>query len=245
MSFQRSAVRRAWAGCAVVFALSSAIQAQPWMSMDSHTRYAALGDSISAGYGALPATHGFPYQLYQGGVIDNVNNTLFAMMAVPGAMTSDVLDHQLPQLSRFLHPTGIPYRQVITLQIGANDLFQVMAGANPDTVLNTIGTNLYAILTRMTTDFPNARIYVGNYYDPQLPVSGEKVLIILMNQAIANVVGAFSAQSVVLVDVYSAFEGRNGLLLIEKKGANQYEAHPTNAGQNVIADVFAHAIRGR
>jgi lysophospholipase L1-like esterase len=223
--------------------LTFVAHAQPWLSLDSHTTYAALGDSISARYGNLPATQAFPYQIYQSGAIDNLGHTLFCNLAVPGAMTSDVLIHQLPQLGRFLHDTGMPYPQVITLQIGANDLFEVMYGADPVSVLTGIGTNLYAILTRLTVDFPNARIYVGNYFDPRLPVPGEKALVAAMNQVIANVVAAFAGRSVKLVDVYTAFEARNGLLLIEKRRADQFQAHPTNAGQNVIADVFARSIR--
>jgi hypothetical protein len=66
-----------------------------------------------------------------------------------------------------------------------------------------------------------------------------------MNDVIRNVVATFAANSVVLVDVYSAFEGRNGLLLIEKNGADQYQAHPTTAGQGVIANAFSRAIRGK
>jgi lysophospholipase L1-like esterase len=149
---------------AVAFSAMSAVHGQPWVLMDSHTRYAALGDSVAAGYGALPATQAYPYQLYQSGVIDNINNTLFSMMAVPGAMTSDVLYYQIPQLGRFLHHTGMPYRQVVTLQIGANDMFQVMAGAEPTAVLTAIGGNLYAIIGKLTTDFPNAKIYVGKLF---------------------------------------------------------------------------------
>lgn len=40
---------------AVAFSLAPLAQAQPWVSIESHTRYMALGDSISAGYGAPPA----------------------------------------------------------------------------------------------------------------------------------------------------------------------------------------------
>jgi hypothetical protein len=67
---------------AVVFAVPAS--AQPWTAFDSDARYAALGDSISAGYGVIPATLGFPYQIYHTGVVDRLNRTLFAMMAVPG-----------------------------------------------------------------------------------------------------------------------------------------------------------------
>src|SRR5512147_214646 len=86
---------------AVACSLVSVAQAQPWVSFQTHTRYMAIGDSISAGYAAMPATQGFVYQLYQGGVIDSVNNTLFCAAAIPGAVSKDVLDYQAPQVRRF------------------------------------------------------------------------------------------------------------------------------------------------
>ena len=64
-----------------VFLLASTEVAwsQHWTSFENNTRYLALGDSLSAGYGAHPSTNGFVYQLYQSGAIDNINNTLQAV----------------------------------------------------------------------------------------------------------------------------------------------------------------------
>jgi lysophospholipase L1-like esterase len=228
-----------------VLAVAAPASAQPWTTFDSDARYVALGDSISAGYGVTPATQGFPYQLYHSGTINNLNHTLFAMMAVPGALSSDVLNYQVPQVKRFLHETGIPHRQVVTLLIGGNDLFQIMEGGNPTVVLNSLGSNLFQIISTLKSQVANVEIYVGTMYDPGLAVPDEKQLILAGNQVISNVVSAFKADSVFLVDVYSAFEGRSGLLLIEKHGASAFEAHPTNAGHQVIADAFAAAIHHR
>jgi len=228
-------------GLCVLVCLPGA-QAQPWVSFDTHTRYVAIGDSISMGYGAMPSTQGFTYQLYQSGAIDSINNTLFCPMAVSGALSKDVLDYQVPQVGRFLSNTGQPYRKVITLTVGGNDLQQVLGGADPTAVLTALGTNLYQILASLTTQFPDARIYVANYYDPRLPIPGVDALVVMMNQVIAGTVANFPG-SVSLVDVHSAFQGRSGLLLIEKKGAEPLQVHPTNAGHRVIADVFAKAIR--
>ena len=67
-----------------VFALPvSAFAELPWQS-DQHTRYMALGDSLAAGYGAIPVTQGYPYLLYGSGVFDTLPNTLFANASVPG-----------------------------------------------------------------------------------------------------------------------------------------------------------------
>jgi lysophospholipase L1-like esterase len=220
-------------------------QAQPWVSFETHTRYLAMGDSVSAGYGAMPVTHGFTYNLYQSNVIDNVNNTLFCPMAVPGALSQDVLLHQVPQARLFLADTGAPYRKVITLTVGANDLLQVLVGADPNLVLQTVGTNLAMILGQLRTLIPDGKIYVANYYDPKLPVPGEKDLVMALNQVIVSVVASLGTSQITVVDIFTAFEGRSGLLLAEKKGSDLFEVHPTNAGYRVITDAFADAIKNR
>ncbi len=231
-----------WFLCALVFALLPATQAQPWVSFETHSRYLAMGDSISSGYAAVPATQGFTYQLYQSGAIDNVNHTLFCTMAVPGVLTKDVLDYQVPQAARFFSNTGSPYRQVITLTTGGNDMRQVLAGADPAVVLQNVARNLYLTLAALTSQFPAARIYVANYYDPQLPVPGERALVMALNGVIAGAAGAFPG-AVNVVDLFTVFDGRSGVLLIERKGADAFEVHPTNAGYRLIADTFAGAIK--
>lgn len=227
---------------ALAFSLAPLAQAQYWVSFEDDTRYMALGDSISAGYAAMPATQGFVYQLYQGGAIDKLNNTLFCTAAVPGALSKDVLDYQVPQVKRFFKDTGTPYRKVVTLTLGGNDMLQVLAGADPTVVLTAFGANLYQVLAQLVTQFPDLRIYVANNYNPKLSLPGGDVLISQLNQVIGGVVASFPG-NVVLVDVHGAFEGRSGLLLNERRGADEYEVHPTNAGYGVITRVFEDAIR--
>ncbi len=227
---------------ALAFSLAPLAQAQPWVSFETHTRYMALGDSISAGYAAMPATQGFVYQLYQGGSIDTINHTLFCSSAVPGALSQDVLAHQVPQVKRFFPVTGATYRRVVTLTLGGNDMLQVLGGADPAAVLTAFGNNLFQILAQLVTEFPDVEIYLANYYDPRLPVPGGDELVRQLNLVIGGVAAAFPG-SVVLVDLHGAFEGRSGLLLIEKKGAGDYEVHPTNAGYRVITRAFEDAIR--
>ncbi len=243
MSEKRFHMRAGKVLLALAFSLMPLAQAQPWVSFETHTRYMALGDSISAGYAAMPVTQGFVYQLYQGGAIDKVNDTLFCAAGIPGALSKDVLDYQVPQVRRFFSDTGMPHRKVVTLTLGGNDMLQVLGGADPTTVLTSFGNNLFQILTQLTTEFPDVRIYVANYYDPGLPVPGEDGLVAALNQVIGGVVAAFPGK-VVLVDIHSAFDGRSGLLLIEKKGSDTFEVHPTNAGYRVITRAFEDAIAG-
>ena len=65
-------------------------------------------------------------------------------------------------------------------------------------------------------------------------------MVPVFNQIVAGVASAFN---VPVADVYSAFQGRHGLLLIERPGAAPDEVHPTNAGYHVMAEAFEAVIR--
>jgi lysophospholipase L1-like esterase len=216
----------------VVSILPYTAQAElPWQ-LDQHIRYMALGDSIAAGYGAVPATQGYVYLLYQEGAFETVQNTLFCNAAVPGATSKDVLDYQIPQVSLF-HPN------VITLTVGGNDLLAIMEGADPAQVLNNFALNFQQILYRLRTTLPDARIYVSNQYSvPE--IAGSDQIVPVFNGIVFQIAQAFGVK---VADVYSAFEGRKGLLLIERHAAAPDQVHPTNAGYRAIADSFEAVIQ--
>ncbi len=204
----------------------------PWQ-FDQHTRYMALGDSLAAGYGAIPATEGYVYLLYRSGVFDTIPHTLFNDAAVIGATSQQVLDYQVPQAIGAFAP------DVITLTVGGNDLLSILAGADPATVLNTFGNNLDAILGALRTALPEANIYISNLYTIS-EIPGADAIVLLINGIISTVAGAWG---VPVADVYSAFNGRTGLLLIERHGADQFEVHPTNAGYRIMAQAFEAVIK--
>ncbi len=206
--------------------------AVPWEFSDD-TRYMALGDSLSAGYGAQPVTAGFVYRLYQRGVFDITPNMLFSNVGVPGATSEDVLLHQVPMATRF-------QPHVITITVGGNDLLAILAGVDPAIVLTQFQNNLAAILASLRTQLPGCEIIVGNLYTVS-EIPGADDVVPIFNQIVAGVAQAFDAR---VADVFSAFEGRNGLLLINRHGAGQFEVHPTNAGYRVMADAFADAYCG-
>ena len=60
--------------------------------------YVALGDSVAAGEGALPVTRGYVYQLYDRGVFGKKQELEFANIALRGARSWDLRDHQVPQV---------------------------------------------------------------------------------------------------------------------------------------------------
>jgi lysophospholipase L1-like esterase len=220
----------------LVFSLTVATPAAadlPW-EFGNNTRYMALGDSLVAGYGAVPATQGYVYLLYKDGVFDTTTNTLLSNAGVPGVTSLQVLEHQVPQAIEAFRPT------VITLTVGGNDLLRILKeDADAGQVLRDFQTNFTLILQNLRTALPNARIVVSNLYSiPQIPDADR--VIPIFNQIVASVAGAFN---VPVADVYSAFLGREGLLLIERPGAAAYEVHPTNAGYRVMAQAFEAVIR--
>jgi len=227
---------------ALVLAAGLARAEQPW-TFDNNTRYLALGDSLAAGYGAMPGTNGYTYILYREGVYDKISNTLFANAAVPGATSRDVLDHQLPQVPRFP-----PH--VVTLSVGGNDLLAVLAGGDPGVILPALFNNLGAILFKLCTEVaPGARIYIGNLYTIRdFPVSTDELVAFFNGNLALIVAGAnatFCANNVGIADVFTAFGGfdgpQQGLLLVNRTGAGALEVHPSNAGYRAMAAAYKAA----
>jgi lysophospholipase L1-like esterase len=210
----------------------------PWQ-FEQHTRYMALGDSLAAGYGAIPATNGYPYLLYQGGAFDTVPNTLLSNVGVPGATSQAVMAHQVPLAIETFKPA------VVTLTVGGNDLLAILSGADPNNVIPTFEANLGQILQTLCVGLPGVEIYVSNLYTVPLPgVPQVDAVVSAFNAVVSQVIQAtvWSGCNVKLADVYSAFLDRKGLLLINRNQAKLFEVHPTNAGYRIMARVFMQAI---
>lgn len=204
----------------------------PWQ-FQNDTRYMALGDSLVAGYGAIPATQGYVYLLYNSGVFGGITHILFSDAGVPGVTSAEVLAYQVPQAVQAFKPT------VITITVGGNDLLQILTGADPGTVLTNFQNNLTQILATLRSQLPDTRIYISNLYTvPEIP--GADQVVPVFNEIVTQVAGAFQ---VPVADVYSAFLGRQGLLLIERQGASPDQVHPTNAGYRVMAQAFEKVIQ--
>jgi lysophospholipase L1-like esterase len=247
-------VRQLISCVALVLSTASTAAAQQPAPPDA-TRYLALGDSTAAGFKAQPATQGYPFLLYQGGVFDSLSRTVFNNLGTVGATSQDVALHQVP-LALIPAARGGFSPQYVTLTVGGNDIaaIRAFAATNPGDLalalfiqdaLNKYTANLGAIIGALAAS--GAEIFVGNQYTvPEIEAlfpAGAQVLA-LFNQATALVVAnAVSAgANVHLVDVFSAFEGRSGLLLIEKTTAGPLEVHLTNAGHRAMAQAFADVI---
>lgn len=226
--------RKIWfvTGLLMLFVMPGNVRAElPWQ-VEQHSRYMALGDSLTAGYGAIPATQGYVYLLYQSGVFDTVPNTTLCNAGVPGATSQDVLEYQVPQAIERFRPT------VITITIGGNDLLSILTGSNPSQVIGAFKENLTQILTLLRVGLPDAKIYINNLYAiPEIPAS--EIIVPFFNKVLTQVADDFG---VPVADVYGAFQGREGLLLIERRGAAPDQVHPTNAGYRAMAEAFRAVI---
>jgi lysophospholipase L1-like esterase len=222
---------------AALILVSSFIHAESRWTFSNNTRYLAMGDSLAAGYGAIPMTQGYTYLLYQEGTFDKVTNTIFANVGVPGATSANVFDFQVPEAIGIFRPHGV------TISVGGNDLLQILKGVDPAVILPAFQANLSKILETLRTSLPSALIIIGNQYDiPEITASipGGAQIINAFNEIIAGVAQAANAR---VVDVFHAFQGRKGLLIIERRRAEPSEVHPTNAGYRVMAHAFAAAAR--
>jgi lysophospholipase L1-like esterase len=202
----------------------------PWQ-FEEHTRYMVMGDSLSSGYGATPQTHGYAYQLYQTGIVDKAPRTLFCNASVIGVTSADVLAYQIPQAYVFKP-------DVVTLTVGGNDLAKIIEGADPELALPEFQANLTAILYHLVIEL-RATVYISNLYVIDR-IPGAEQIIPIFNQIVAGVANGYG---VAVADIYSPFQDKKGLLLIERKGASPVEIHPTNAGHTAIAKAFAEVMQ--
>ena len=237
-----------------LLAVSAAAQSPQQFDPDA-TRYLALGDSIAAGYKAMPVTDGYAFLLYKDGVFDRVPHTLFNNISAAGATSADVLAYQVPVAVKSAALNGFG-PGCVTLTVGGNDLLAVLYYAqtepNPANVqayavqvIGAYGSNLYAILATLKAGLPDAKIYVSNQYplpevEAVLPYAAD--IIAAFNQTIAGVVAQLNAPGVYVVDVHTAFGDQANLVEGGRGQTSIFEVHPTNVGHRVIEKAFAEVI---
>ena len=221
--------------------------------------HAAMGDSVAAGEGAMPVTHGYAYQLYDQGVFGQKQAMDFSNLAVRGGRSWDLLDHQVPQLL-----CATPRPTVVTITAGANDFLRndqdIPAIASrvveAITILLHNGTPpLVPVPVRdprtgeVCPPLTNVTILVSNYYSIPHPVpliAAELDMVLRgFDQALSQglpLVPVPAGSRVEKVDLYTPSRGRQGLVLIERRlgfeGPLNFDVHPTNIGHTFIAQQF-------
>jgi lysophospholipase L1-like esterase len=208
-----------------------------------------LGDSITFGYNlsldhTLPSPLAFPY------LVGNTTHYGVKNFSQPGWTSDDLLK----ALSTLNSEQMIANADVITLDIGSNDIFRLAIKNNMFSPLFTgltqeqqaefevaiqhFGETFPSILATLKVKAPNAKIKVINLYNPapssmgSLHAFGEKY-ISEENSIIAK---AASDIGVPVIDVYSIFKDHESELIIP------LDVHPSVKGQEAIAKAVAEAI---
>jgi hypothetical protein len=235
------------------------------VSLPTNVYYVALGDSVAAGDGAHAVTNGYAYRLYQQGTFGSLQATEFSNAALRAARSWELLSHQVPQVlcaEPVLRPT------VVTITAGANDFFRndtniVGIASRVAESINLLLNNDTGLLSTPVLDpitmqpcraLDNVTILVSNYYriphpdpaiDPILDaaLSGFDQALRFWLQFVTVPPGSRLA----VVDLYAASEGKEGLVMIERRNGYQgpfaFDAHPTNLGHSFIAQQFEAAWR--
>ena len=230
------------------------------INFEKNGYYVAMGDSVAAGEGAMPVTHGYVYQLYDHGTFGSRQETDFASIAVRGGRSWDLRDHQVPQVL-CAEPAQRP--TVVTITAGANDFLRndpdiFGIAARVAQAINLLLNNDSGLVSDPVLDpvtslpcraLSNVTILVSNYYSIPHPVP------FVFNQLDAALRGFDQAlrfwlqftpvpagSHVAVVDLYSASLGREGLVTIERRlgfeGPFDFDIHPTNRGHSFIATEF-------
>ncbi len=116
---------------------------------DKNIKYAALGDSLTFGSGTENTTQSWP-AILAGQMTDNQTSVELVNLAVPGALSSDVINHQLPEAIK-INP------DLVTLLVGVNDLHNFVS-------LDAYRNNLKQILSELKSR-TKARIIIINLPD--------------------------------------------------------------------------------
>ena len=127
----------------------------------------------------------------------------------------------------------------------------VYSTTNINAVNNTFKNNLTGTIKEIKTLNPNAKIYVGNLYNPyntaeDIKIAGYKVLdqgeVIelwekTLNKTIASVA---SSTGCTLVDIHPLFKDSS---LTIGDGKNNWDPHPNSAGHQAIAKAFLSKMK--
>jgi len=266
----------------VLVALGSASAKNP---PGSSNDYLALGDSVPFGY-IQQAGYEYYYPTNFVAYADYASLTLSLNLsdgACPGETTGSFLSSTAqdngcrayrsafplhvvyPSLrsTQLTYATGYlqqnPGTQLVTIMLGANDLFLLEQECNDDPtciengaqkVLAAAEANMYAALAALRATGYNGTIVIVNYYSLDYSNQFETELTQALNQAISAPAPAYGA---VVADVFSAFEAAvsnpfvagqtcvAGLLNASNPPTNppSCDVHPSQSGHKLIAQVIA------
>lgn len=253
------------AGAIAMCAMLVPAAASAQINFEKSKYYVAMGDSVAAGEGAMPVTNGYVYDLYERGVFGQKQEVDFSNVAIRGGRSWELREHQVAQVlcaTPALRPT------VVTITAGANDFIRgdrnilgiaLRVADSINLLLNNGSAFIGSPVLDPSTNTPcppltNVTILVSNYYQIPIPVAAVDVQFDAalrgFDQALRYVlqfVPVPTGSKLGYVDLYTASEGREGLVLIERRlgftSPFDFEIHPTNLGHQVIAQEFEKVFK--
>lgn len=260
-------------GCALAMTSAAATD------LPRNTRYLALGDSIAFGYNPLVIPVDIDKYVGYPEIVSDIVHRKVANAACFGETSGSFLVPNAPDLGcrawRTNYPLHVSYggtqmqyvldylrtngkkTDLITIDIGVNDLGILLAGCNYDFDCATLGlpSTLAAYAQNLTTIFAGIRQtgyagpiiavtpYAVNYND-QIVVTG----LLALNGVLSQVASAFGVR---VADVFTAFQAADipfgndscsaGLLV--KLPNNTCDIHASLAGQTLIAQTVVSLIQ--
>lgn len=224
--------------------------------------YLALGDSLAAGEGATASDFNFATRFWRYLESTFDSSLAFTNLGISGESTRSFVDGPDSQLFRAigeirrLQDDGEPdtYVHVITLTLGANDIFPVLEGpicrtgpADPvckaalDDATGQIESGVRTVLERLRDAAgPETLILVATYYDPfdfGLGLAFERLSDETIRTLNDNILAAARTNDVAVADTHGLFAGRAAELTHVLEG----DVHPVDAGYGALTLAFQNA----
>jgi len=266
----------------IALAMSAALHANGRASDESQRTYLALGDSVAfgfidhAGYAYLNPTNFIGYPEYVGEALELKT----ANAACSGETTGSFLVAGAPDDGcreyRGLAPLHVPYAStqaqyaltylvnhpdtsLVTIDLGANDIFLLQAACNSDSTCIANGlpqllTQIYINLTTILSGIRHAGytgiIVVVNYFALDYRDLASTEITVALNQSLA---AAAQANGALVADVFTAFQKfatttangatcKAGLLNASVLDQFTCDVHPSQSGQKLIARTVEAAV---
>lgn len=230
----------------------------------STTWYLALGDSLAAGVQLAPVpdlTGGFAGQVLEAEQARDPKTRLRNLACHAGETSTSMLrggpcaydeGSQFQQALVFLkaHEDDTT---LVTLSIGANDVTPCLREPTPQQIgacvqqrLTLLAANLHAMLSQIRSAAPNARVVVGNFYNPFIidPALGD--LSVLFQQAlneqvirpVATLNGAAVADVAEAFHSYDAKAVAVAYICQHTYMCSHRNIHPRPSGYDLVSGAF-------
>lgn len=207
-------------------------------------QYVALGDSLAEGYlNSGEMGDGYPIYIAQGIEDETLYEVNLTNYGVGGFTTV----HVLQQLEQADVQQNIAQADIITIDIGANDILWEIGTdfdlSDPhellrilqvvENAISTVRTNVGEIMSQINQLNPDAPVFFMGYYNALPYLDGQENIQLMMGILNDTLQQVSESDGAIFVPTYDSFHGMHDIYL-----PNPNDIHPTKEGYEVIADLF-------